>query len=526
MDFADKIRSEHRTTSRSCGAQTALSGSCGTQFASSCSSGTRIALSRRFALYILLALLALFFVMPVRAASGRILISGSPYVAKGKSVFLTASEPVKWKSNKPSVAKVTKRGKVKGRRAGTAIITAISLENKRVKARFRIRVTKKPAKRIQLSTTSLTLDVTKKPAMQLTAAATPAKAAQAFSWTSDAPSIVTVDANGLARARKAGSAVITCSAIDGSKKSVSIPVTVTDQAEEERIKRELEASYCNILLVGNSYTQDEFGYVPALLKEFFPSLRFRIGLLYTGGASLQLHYNNLMNTGNTYHSYSEYTSESTRWEQESRVRLSDVITKYPWKIVTFQQCSNLQDSFDSMQPYIKALMDGYTKAIGRQPVYLYVFPHVRGARNPKVAQGAGTTAGQFGKYVPIVQNVMKAFPFKTFIPNATAIENARKTSLNAFGNGGDMTSDSTHLQDGLPCLVANYCSFLKLLPYIGNYSADLTRSKILPTSIWIAQQNVPGADNASVGATEENRLLAVKCAVKAVQAPFTISTVQ
>jgi hypothetical protein len=194
--------------------------------------------------------------------------------------------------------------------------------------------------------------------------------------------------------------------------------------------------------------------------------------------------------------------------------------------VTFQQCSELQDSYDSMQPYIKALMDGYTQKIGAQPVFLYVFPHVRGARNVKVAQGAGTTAGQFGRYVPIVQNVMNAFPFMAFIPNATAIENARKTTLNAMGNGGDMTSDSTHLQDGLPCLVANYCSFLKLLPFIGNYSADLTRSRILPTAAWIASQNVPGADNQSVGVTEENRLLAVKCAVKAVQAPFTISTVQ
>ena len=487
----------------------------------------------RFALFILIALLSLFFVLPARAGNSGIRISGSPFVAKGKSVWLTANEPVKWKSNKPSVAKVNKRGRVKGRRAGTAVITAISLENNRVKARFRIRVMKKPAKKIQLSVASLTLDVTKKRTLQLTAAAKPAKAAQTFSWVSDAPSIVTVDANGLARARKAGSAVITCSTIDGSNKSVSIPVTVTNKAEEERIrklqeeqKRKLEASYCNILLVGNSYTQDEFGYVPALLKEFFPSLRFRIGLLYTGGASLQLHYNNLVNTGNAYHSYSEYTSESTRWEQKSGVRLSDVITKYPWKIVTFQQCSELQDSYDSMQPYIKALMDGYTQKIGAQPVFLYVFPHVRGARNVKVAQGAGTTSGQFGRYVPIVQNVMNAFPFMAFIPNATAIENARKTSLNAMGNGGDMTSDSTHLQDGLPCLVANYCSFLKLLPFIGNYSADLTRSRILPTAAWIASQNVPGADNLSVGVTEENRLLAVKCAVKAVQAPFTISTVQ
>ena len=74
--------------------------------------------------------------------------------------------------------------------------------------------------------------------------------------------------------------------------------------------------------------------------------------------------------------------------------------------------------------------------------------------------------------------------------------------------------------------MANYCSFLRLLPYIGKSAVDLTKSHILPTKNWVAAQSVPGADGKSVGATEANRLLAVKCALKAVQTPFTITSIK
>lgn len=369
------------------------------------------------------------------------------------------------------------------------------------------------------------------------------------------------------KALKAGKARITCQAVDGSKKKASFIVTVTDKAKEEAQKKEAarrkaeeerkakaeaerkakaeaerkakaeaerkakeeaerkakeEAAYWNILLVGNSYTQDEFGYVPALLKQYFPSLKFRIGLLYTGGCSLELHYNNLTRNG-AYQQYSEYTSESTRWEHKSGVLLSDVIKKYAWKIVTFQQYSRYQDKADTILPYIANLMKGYTEKMGRRPVFLYVFPHVNSAF---AQESYGTTAAAYATFVSVTQQVLNSssFRFDGVIPNATAIENARKTSLGVLGDKNDMTSDGTHLQDGMPCLVANYCSFLRLLPYMGLGQPNLNQV-LLPTASWVAAQSVPGADGHSVGATKENWSLAVRCAQMAVQNPLTITNI-
>lgn len=471
----------------------------------------------------------------VYAATKKITITGSKCVAKGKSIRLTADQPVTWKSSNPTIAKVYKKGKVKGLRPGKAVIIATSKENPSVRKRIKIKVYKKAVKRITLSVKTLNLDVTKAPIAEVTAKATPKKAAQKFEWSSSAPKIAAVSSSGVVKALQAGTARITCQAMDGSKKKAIFAVTVTDKVKEEKERKKKEeeerkkkeAAYWNILLVGNSFAQDEFGYVPALLKEFFPSLKFRIGLLFTGGASLELHYNNLNGNG-AYQQYSEYTSESTKWTHQQSVRLSDVISKYAWKIVTFQQASAYQGDYATMKPYIKKLMDGYTKKMGRTPVYLYVFPHIRGSKNEQITKlNPATTAAAYQKYVAIVQTVLKSFSFKGVIPNATAIENARTVaSLNTLGSGGDMTYDTWHLQDGLPCLVANYCSFLRLLPFMGLSQPDLTKSRILPTKTWIAAQSVPGADNNAVGVTEANRLLAVKCALKAVQAPYAITKIQ
>ena len=545
-------------------------------------------------------LFAVLMAVPSQAASKKITITGSKHVAKGKSIRLSADQDVVWKSSNPKIAKVYKKGKVKGLRPGKVVITAISKENPDVKARIKIRVHKKAAKRIRLSVNALSLDVTRSPSAQVKAKATPKKAVQKFAWSSSDPTVAKVTSKGVVTALKAGKTRIICKAVDGSKKKASFTVTVTDKAKEEAQKKEAarrkaeaerkakaeaekkakaeaekkakaeaekkakaeaeqkakeeaerkakeeaerkakeeaerkakeeaekEAAYWNILLVGNSYTQDEFGYVPALLKQYFPSLKFRIGLLYTGSCSLELHYNNLTGNG-VYQQYSEYTSESTKWVNMNSVRLSDVINKYPWKIVTFQQYSRYQGRVDTITPYIANLMKGYTEKIGKRPVFLYVFPHVN---STFAKETYGTTADAYAQFVSITQQVLssQAFKFDGVIPNATAIENARKTVLGELGNKKDMTSDGTHLQDGLPCLVANYCSFLRLLPYMGLSQPKLNKEDLLPTAAWVAAQSVPGADGQSVGATQENWSenwsLAARCAQMAVQNPFAVTNI-
>ena len=140
---------------------------------------------RPFLLLMVLLLLSVYFMGNAKAAAastGVITITGSGYVEKGKTIRLTADQPVRWKSSNTEIATVSKSGRVSGIRPGSVVIRAISRKDPAVRGQILIRVMK-----------------------QITAS-------------------------------------------DG---------------------------YVNILLVGNSYTQDEFGYVPALLKELLPDLKSR-----------------------------------------------------------------------------------------------------------------------------------------------------------------------------------------------------------------------------------------------------------
>ena len=482
--------------------------------------GTKMPEKRRyFLLSVLFVLLLSLSTFRAEAAGKKITITGSTVVAKGKVIWLTADQDVKWKSSKPSVARISKRGRVKGLRAGTTVVTAISKDNPSIKKRIKIRVRKKAVQRIQLSVKSLELDVTYHPYEVVNALALPSQAAQMFAWTSKDPSIASVNAKGVVTARKEGETRITCTAMDGSERSVSFPVIVKDKEKED-------AAYWNILLIGNSYTQDEFSYVPALLKEFFPQLKFRIGILYQGGCSVAAHYTKLETDG-TYEMYSEYTSEDSRWTNNTSVKISSVLKEHVWKIVTLQQASAFQDSFSSMAK-IPDLMEGYTQIIGKKPTFLYVFPHIRGSQNAQIQAYGSKTENAYNAFLPIALQAVRSYGFSGLIQNATAVENARKTSLNSLNTGGDgdLTADAdSHLCEGIPCLVANYCSFLRLLPYMGLSSVNLTNSHILPTGSWVASQNVPNQQGIPSEVTEANRLLAVKCAEMAVQNSNTISII-
>ena len=494
-------------------------GDCSSQCASQ--TGTSMSAWSRYLLFsaIFVILLSLF-TLRAEAAGNRIVITGSNVVAKGKVIWLTADQDVRWKSSKPSVAKISKRGRVKGLRAGTTVITAISKKNPAIKKRFKIRVKKKAVQRIQLSVKSLELDVTYNPYEAVDAFALPSQAAQKFTWTSKNPSVASVDAYGTVKALKEGETRITCTATDGSERSASFPVIVKDIAKED-------AAYWNILLVGNSFTQDEFSYVPALLKEFYPQLKFRMGILYQGGCSVAVHHTKLTNDG-AYEMYSEYTSEDSMWTNTANVNISTVLKKYRWKIVTLQQASAFQGDSSSMAKF-PDLMEGYTQIIGKKPIFLYVFPHVRGSQNAQIKAYGSKTENAFNAFLPVAKDVVSKYGFSGLIQNATAIENARKTSLNRLNTGGDgdLTADAnSHLCEGIPCLVANYCSFLRLSSIMGLSSANLSNSRILPDSKWVASQNVPLPHGTPTDVTESNRQLAAKCAEMAVKNPDTISIIQ
>ncbi len=130
---------------------------------------------------------------------------------------------VKWKTSDKSIATVVD-GLVTAKKAGKVTITATTKDGNATKKSCKITVKQQKVTKLT-ATKKLTMTVGEKQTLSVTV-----KPDNAFNtnlaYSSSKPAIVAVDKNGKLTAKKAGKAVITVKAKDGSKKSVKITVTV------------------------------------------------------------------------------------------------------------------------------------------------------------------------------------------------------------------------------------------------------------------------------------------------------------
>lgn len=166
-------------------------------------------------LIMVLAVVMMAGALPVQSeAAGVKLNKSKATVYVGSSITLKlkgASGKVSWKSSNKKIVAVNSKGKVTGKKAGKATITA-----KFQKKSYKCNVTvKKP----YLNSTKKTIYTGESYTLKLTGT-------KAASWKSSDKSVASVNAKGKVTARKAGKAVITCKGKDG--KSYKCNVTVKE----------------------------------------------------------------------------------------------------------------------------------------------------------------------------------------------------------------------------------------------------------------------------------------------------------
>ena len=157
------------------------------------------------------------------------------YVAKGKKVKITttvkvkpnkkANKKVTYKSANKKIATVSAKGVVKGVKAGKTKITITSKKNKKKKTVLKVYVKKAAVKKVKINSKNFVLSAggTKK----LTAKVTPKKNVyKKVVWTSSNKKVATVTSKGVVKGLREGSAKITATAVEGSKKKASVTVTV------------------------------------------------------------------------------------------------------------------------------------------------------------------------------------------------------------------------------------------------------------------------------------------------------------
>ncbi len=177
----------------------------------------------------------------------KVTISGAKEVEVGKTIKLTATvtpknatnKKVTWKSSNRNVATVDSNGNVTGKKAGTVTIT-VTTEDGGKTASYTVTVKEAEqqadqpvVKEVKVTKIEVTTDkksIVVGETAKVTAKVTPDEASnKAYTWSSSDNNIATVDANGVATAKKAGTVTITATASDGSKVTGSVTITVTNK---------------------------------------------------------------------------------------------------------------------------------------------------------------------------------------------------------------------------------------------------------------------------------------------------------
>ena len=133
---------------------------------------------------------------------------------------------VTWISNRPNVATVDANGVVKAERSGSATITVTTVDGNKT-ATCVVTVTDATIEVTDVTINKATLSLEEGSSETLTYTILPSNATNKdATWSSNRPNVATVDANGVVKAERQGSATITVTTADGNMRA-SCVVTVT-----------------------------------------------------------------------------------------------------------------------------------------------------------------------------------------------------------------------------------------------------------------------------------------------------------
>ena len=277
--------------------------------------------------------------------------------------------------------------------------------------------------------------------------------------------------------------------------------------------------HLKICIIGNSYTADSWMYLPFILKNY--GITIEVGCYIRSSGTLQNAVSE-WSTGSSSVSSAFYyinTKSQTSWQTISTAASPQMATRYTnWDIMVLQQGSEASVDI-STYSYARQLEGLILDNVGKPVKFGWNINHNR-ASSGSDYEAVGNT---------ILSNISKTCekePMSIIFPYGTAIFNARTNqTLAAIGAGGNLWySDMVHLQEGLPCYIANLANveaiFREFFPHL-SVMGDITR----PTAANISAWAVKSTNGTSVGVTEANCRLAQICAVLANNYIFEIKTI-
>ena len=272
------------------------------------------------------------------------------------------------------------------------------------------------------------------------------------------------------------------------------------------------------------------GDVPFIMNAVAPQVYLKLDIMYLGSGALNDFYNALDSTTHAptspgvATSFTRFWSHGARpWNASHNAPMTQIIASQPWDVIMLQQQSNASRDYSTYQPYLNQIIEWLDEKAPWQHQYAWLITPSYPDNLPRLAPDT-TSVQMFERILQCVRNVQSDTGIELLLPCGTAIQNARTTPLDSLGDQGHLF-DYLHLQDGIPCLIEAYAATAALLARYG-LSDQVWTDTTWVDQQWLKAKNIQEINGAPVGMSEENRAIAKQCAIKAIDNPLSITTIE
>lgn len=280
-----------------------------------------------------------------------------------------------------------------------------------------------------------------------------------------------------------------------------------------------EATAFKVLVLGNSFSRDAFSYSPWIMENVSRGVKLDIEILYVGGAGLSTHIRYINENSNEF-IHDIFTSRTHTWGSFPEMRASDVVGDKDWDLIVLQDGTGSSRDYSQVAEHINTLKEYFAAVLpDSHPEYAMMMIPAR--PDGTSALGDGSSAEDYGQIAQVASEVLGNGLVDYVIPCGTAIQHARKSSLDSFGEFGHMSYDGRHLQEGIPCQTSSYVVAQSLINAAGR-SGSIDDCTIKADSKWIGERYIPGKHGRPEKATDVQYELTKYCARMAMEKPFSL----
>lgn len=196
----------------------------------------------------------------------------------------------------------------------------------------------------------------------------------------------------------------------------------------------------NVLFIGNSFSIDTSYALPEILSSLGIT-NVNVFVLFKGGCSMKEHYEFYKNGKNVYELYQYNYKGEKKLEKSCNIR--DVMRRFPYDIVVFQQYSLESGDYTTYEPYLSKLIQAYSITT-LSPRTTFAFNQTWAySSTHKNIEKYGTPEEMWKSICYSTQKLKEVSGIDVVIPCGTAVQNAR--NVPALRTDKEFTRDNQHI---------------------------------------------------------------------------------